>query len=178
MYSMKRRVCPVPRKWRAMLDDAVVVDAALDDRVDLHREARPSAAASIPSSTRVDGEVDVVHRAERRVVERVEADVDAVEPRVARAPRALRARSDAFVVSVEVEAVDRGEPLDERLELASQERLAAREADLLDAERDEHARDPLELLEREELLAVHEAVAAARTPTSACSRRSGSCSGR
>ena len=48
-----------------------------------------------------------------------------------------------------------------RLELLPEQRLAAREADLLDAERGERARDALELLEGEELLAVHEAVVVA-----------------
>ena len=81
---------------------------------------------------------------------RVEAGL-AERPRLLREQRRVRRQR-------EIEAVDRREPLDEALELAPQERLAAGQADLLDPERDERLRDPLELLEREQLLAVHEAV--------------------
>ena len=70
----------------------------------------------------------------------------------------MRARSDAFVVSVRSRPSIAVEALDERLELLAEQRLPAREADLLHAELREHPRHPLELLEREELLAVHEAV--------------------
>ena len=47
---------------------------------------------------------------------------------------------------------------DQELEIAAQERLAARDPQLLHAEVDEDARDPLDLLEREELAARQEAV--------------------
>ena len=53
----------------------------------------------------------------------------------------------------QVEAVDRGQPLDQPLEVAAQQRLAAGDPDLLDAELDEGAGEPLDLLERQQLLA-------------------------
>ena len=119
---------------------------------------RPTARGRVdPLEHARDREVDVVHRLERRVVERVEADVDAVEPgvpqrlRLAREERGVRRQRD-------VEPVDRREPLDEALELLPEQRLATGQPDLLDAERGEGPGDALELLEREELLAVHEAV--------------------
>ena len=68
--------------------------------------------------------------------------------------------SAPFVVSATSRLAERRQALDQHLEVAAQERLAARDPDLLDAVRDERAREPLDLLEAEELLAVHEAVAA------------------
>src|SRR6188472_37200 len=138
------------------VDDAGVVDAALDDRVDLHGKTDRRRRRD-PFEHTLDREVDVVHRAEGRVVERVEADVDPAETRVAEDAR-LPGEERRVRRQRDVEAVDRREPLDEPLELAPQERLAAGETDLLDAEGHERPRHPLEFLEREQLLAVHEAV--------------------
>ena len=149
----------MPRKWRGHVDDARVVDAALHDRVHLHRQADRRRGVDALEHAR-DREVDVVHRAEGRVVERVEAHVDAVEPRVAQRLRLPR-EERRVRRQRQVEAVDRREPLDEALELLAEQRLAAGEADLLDAERDERARDALELLEAQQLLAVHEPVVVA-----------------
>ena len=81
-----------------------------------------------------DGEVDVVHRAEGRVVERVEADRDAVEPRSRERARLARRAATPFVVSVELDPGIAREHRDQVLEVAAQQRLAAREAELLDAE--------------------------------------------
>ena len=81
-------------------------------------------------------------------------------PAAASASRLLR-QQGAVRRQRHVEAADRGEPLDQHLEVAAQERLAAGDPDLLDAVGDEGAREPLDLLEGEQLLAVHEAVAAA-----------------
>ena len=73
----------------------------------------------------------------------------------------MRARSDAFVVSV------RSSPsiaarCATRVSISLPEQgLAAREPDLLDPEADERAGDPLELLEGQELLPVHEPVVVA-----------------
>ena len=75
-----------------------------------------AAAASIPSSTRCDREVDVVQRAERRVVDRVEADRDAVEPGAASAS-AFCGSSGAVRRQRELEAGNRGEQLDEVLDV-------------------------------------------------------------
>jgi hypothetical protein len=135
----------------------------------------PAAAARrFPSSTAAR-EVDVVHRAEDLVVERVEADRDAPQPGVASAAPSARAATP-FVVSVRS---SRRSPRarDQALEVAADERLAAGDPDLLDAVGDERAREPLDLLEGEQL-ARRGSGSRARRPPSACSRRSGSCSGR
>ena len=127
------------------VDDACVVDASLDDGVHLHREPDGVGGLDPLEHTR-DGEVDVVHRLERRVVERVEAHVHAVEAGVTQRPSLLR-EERGVRRQREVEPVDRRELLDEALELLAQQRLTAGQPDLLDAERDECARNALELLE-------------------------------
>ena len=123
----------VPRE----LDDLVVVDAALDDGV--HLDAEPGGGGGgDPVEHPADREADVVHGAERLVVERVEADRDALQAGrderlgLLRQQRAVRRQGD-------VEAAERREALDQHLEIAAQERLAARDPDLLDAVRDERA---------------------------------------
>ena len=60
-----------------------------------------------------------------------------------------------------VEIAERDQAADEHLEVAAQERLTARDPDLLDSVGDEDARQALDLLEREQLLPVHEPVPAA-----------------
>ena len=114
------------------VDDACVVDPALDDRV--HLDGKPDRRCGSDSLQHaLDGEVDVVHRAERRVVERVEADVDTIEARRAK-HLGLAGEQRGVRRQGQVEALDLREPLDEHLELLAQERLAPGEADLLDAE--------------------------------------------
>ena len=73
---MKRTMCPVPRKWRAMSSIESSFSAALDDDVDLDRQPRRRSGVDAVEHAR-DREVHVVHRAEDLVVERVEADGDA-----------------------------------------------------------------------------------------------------
>ena len=103
-----------------------------------------------------DREVDVVHRAERRVVERVERHRHAIqagvgEPRGhARQQRAVRRQRDV------VDAGQRGEARDQLVDAAAHERLAAGDAQLLDAHAGERARQALDLLERQQLLAAQE----------------------
>ena len=83
------------------------------------------------------------------------------QPRVRERAR-LRGEQRAVRRQRHVEpVVDRREPRDQMLEVPAQQRLAARDAQLADALLDERPRDPLDLLEREQLLAVHEPVAAA-----------------
>ena len=161
MYSMKRTMWPVPRKWRAIGDDRVLVDAALDHHVDLdRREARGGRGVDALEHLR-HREVDVVHRAERRVVERVEAHGDALRGRrrAARAP--CCASSEPLVVSVRSTSATSREHRDQPLEVLAQQRLAAGQPDLLDAEADEHARDARDLLERQQLVVRQERVVAA-----------------
>ena len=70
-------------------EDVLVVDAALDDHVHLHRQAGGHGGVDALEHA-VDREVDVVQRAEGRVVERVEADGDALQARVCERLRLLR----------------------------------------------------------------------------------------
>ena len=60
--------------------DAVVVGTALHDGIHLHAEACRCSCVD-PVEHLLHGEVDVVQRPERRVVDRVQTDGHAVEPR-------------------------------------------------------------------------------------------------
>ena len=71
------------------LEDRALVGAALDDRVHLHGQAGFRGRVD-PGEHLRDREVDVVHRAEGLVVERVEADRDPAQPGVGEQLRLLR----------------------------------------------------------------------------------------
>ena len=157
---MKRTRVPGSAEAASDVEDRRLVQPALHDDVDLDRE--PGRGGRVdPGEHARDREVDVVHRAEDLVVERVEADRDPREPRVGerlrllREERRVRRQRDVEVVA------ERRQPGDQELEVAAQQRLAARDAQLLHAEVDEDARDPLDLLEGEELAARQEAVVVA-----------------
>ena len=138
-------------------DDLILVDAALDDRVHLHRQARRRGGVDAFEHA-LDREVDVVQGTERRVVERVEADGDAIEPGVR---ERLRLRREQRRVGrqrqFDLELCELG---DQALEVAADERLAARDPQLAGAERDERARDARDLFERQELAPVEETMVA------------------
>ena len=131
---------------------------SLDDDVDLDGQAG--------GRRRIDAiehaghrKVDVVHRAEDLVVERIEADRHARQAgggERLRLPRQERAVGRQRQVDVS----ERCQLLDEHRQIAPDERLAARDADLLDAAADEDARDALDLLERQQLVAAQELVVA------------------
>ncbi len=73
--------------------------------------------------------------------------------------RAFCASRAALVVSVTSRSSPRAASRrDQDLEIATQQRLSAGDPELLHAELHEHARDPLDLLEREELAARQEPV--------------------
>ncbi len=67
----------------------LLVQSALDDDVHLDRQSGGRGRVDSRENAR-DREVDVVHRAEHRVVERVEAHGDACEPGVGERLRLLR----------------------------------------------------------------------------------------
>ena len=137
MNSMKRRMWPLPRKWRAIVDDVLVVDAALDDHVDLHRRQAGGRGVVDSLEHLGDREADVVHRPEGRVVEGVEADGDALRPAALSAWARSRVSSEPFVViAMSSRPSMLGEHGDELLDVAAQQRLAAGEADLAHAVRD------------------------------------------
>ena len=108
-----------------------------------------------------DGEVDVVHRAEDLVVERVEADGDAPQARRRAAPAAFCASSEPFVVSV------RSRPsIAASISISrSRSRRTSGSPPVIrifsTPWRDERAREPLDLLERQQLAPVEEPVVAA-----------------
>jgi hypothetical protein len=104
-------------------------------------------------------EVDVVHRREDVVVQRVEADGHALQPRLAQRG-GLLGEQRPVRRQRQVEPVDRRELLDESLDVPADERLTPGDPDLLDAVVREGAREPRDLLEREKLASVEEAVVA------------------
>ena len=85
MYSIRRRTWPVPRKCSAMSRMLSSLSPRLTTMLTLTGPSPARAAASMPSSTCGDREADVVHRGEHVVVERVEADRDPVAARRRRA---------------------------------------------------------------------------------------------
>src|SRR5207245_4694925 len=95
-------------------------------------------------------EIDVVHALERRVVERVEAHRDALEACRREGP-GLLCEQRAIRREREVEVSEAPELLDETLEVTPDQRLAAGETNLADAEGDEYANETLELLEGQDL---------------------------
>ena len=79
MYSMKRSVTPVSRAQRAI----GTIEASLTpahDHVHLDRRETRLERGVDPVEHASDGEIDPVHRAEHRVVERVEADGHSSKP--------------------------------------------------------------------------------------------------
>src|SRR5688572_329386 len=130
--------------------DALLVQTALHDHVHLDRsESRRLGRVHALEHIR-DREVDVVHALEHRVVERVEAHGHALQTRdlerlcLGREKRSVGREG-------EVEIAHLREHLDETLDVATDERLATGETDLLHAEADEDADETLDLLERQDL---------------------------
>ena len=131
----------------------------------------------MPSSTLRDGKVDVGGVSKAGVVDGIEAHRHPVETRFGeflgmagqRAP--VRGHGDV------ADTVDRGYPLDELGDAVPEQRFTPGEADLLDAEPGEQRDEPLDLLEREDLISRAGTRGCGRTRHAACSRHSGSCSG-
>ena len=147
----------VPRaaEMAGHVDDARVVRAALHHHVDLDREELGLRGGVDRVEHARDREVDVVHPPEHLVVERVEADGDAAQARVAQRVRLRAGQQRAVRRQGEVgETADAREHLHEALEVAADQRLAAGQADLADCHR-RHQRDqPLDLLEAQDLVAL------------------------
>ena len=140
MYSMKRSDVAACRGSAARAATiCVVVHAALDDRVDLDRQARRRRAASIPSSTRATGKSTSFIA--RNVASSSESRLTVTRCRPASASAcAFCGSSDAVRRQRQVDA-ELGEHRDQPLEVAAHQRLAAGQAELLDAERDEDPRE-------------------------------------
>ena len=138
------------------VDGGVVVDAALDHGVDLDR-AQPGRGGRVDAvEDGRNGDFDVVHVAEDRVVERVEGDRDAVEAGVRQRLRELR-QQRAVGGQRDVD-VRRGlaELGDERRQVGAQRRLAAGQPQLAHAEAGDESAEACDLLERQDLVAGQE----------------------
>ena len=123
----------MPRKWRASSTIWCSLTPRLTTQFTL--TGIPTAcAASIPSSTRETGKSTSFIARKIVVVERVEADGDALEAGVLERLRLLRQRRGVG----RQRQVDRQrrEHLDQALDADAQERLAAGEAELRDADVD------------------------------------------
>src|SRR3954467_9720790 len=126
MYSMKRTTWPLPRKRRAIGTTRVLVDAALDDHVDLDRPEPRRGGGLDPRQHALDREADVVDGGEHLVVEAVEADRDPAQPGAPERPRLARQRRAVGGHRQVPESGDPREHLDEPLHLAAHQRLPPR----------------------------------------------------
>ena len=123
------------------VDEAVVVYAALDDAVDLDRTEAGFFRRGDPVEHAVDAEALAVHLVEDVGVEAVEGDGHAVEAgdgqvlRPAAKEAAVGGHRD-IEIGARVSA-DLAELADQVLDAVAEERLAARDPELLDSEADE-----------------------------------------
>ena len=158
MNSMKRTIWPVPRNRRARSAIWWSFAPRCTTQLILIGESPGRLRCGDPLEHARGAEVAAAHAPEHLFVVAVEAHRDPAQPG-ARERLGLLREQIAVGREREIEqAGDRGESLDQARQLVAQQRLAARDADLLDAERNEQARQPLDLLEREQLGPRHEAV--------------------
>ena len=138
---------------------------------------RPAAAAaSMPSITLATGKS--ASFIARNVASSSESRLTVTRSRPAFfSAAACLARSEPLVVKV-TSAESSASSATRRSQVAAHQRLAAGEAQLVHAQADEDARQARDLLEAQDRLVRQEAVVRRRTPRAACSRCSGSCSGR
>ncbi len=151
MYSMKRTSAPSGRPYSMRSTQLVVVHALDDDAVDLER-AEDAVRGLHPCLHPVEL-VEACQRDESITAKRVEAHRDAPQAR----------RGEAVDLILEQDAVggerEIGEPrlagnhADQRREIAPQQRLAAGEPHLVDAQREEHVDQPCDLFEVQDVLA-------------------------
>src|SRR5437773_3156573 len=161
MYSMKRTMWPVPRKWRAIGTTLSSLTPRLTTMLILIGPSPAAAAASIPASTRSTGKPTSLTTAKHLVVEAVEADRDPAQPGVPERPRLARQRRAVGGHRQVPKPGDPREHLDKPLHLAAHERLAAGQADLRHPMvADEDPRQPLDLLKPQKLGALEELVVA------------------
>jgi hypothetical protein len=136
MYSMKRQRVAALAEVAGHVEKAGVVQAALDDGVHLHRQARGGRALD-PVEHRWTGKSTSFIA--RNVASSSESRLTVTRSRPA--SRALRLRGEERGVRRQRQlGAERREQRDQALDVLADERLAAREAQLLDAERDDAAR--------------------------------------
>ena len=158
MYSMKRSVWPVPRKCSASATSSPSLTPRLTTQFTF-TGSPAAAAASMPSSTRPAGKSTSFSA--WNVASSSESRLTVIRPQARLRERLGLGGQQRAVRGQGQVGAERREQLDQPLEVAAHERLAAGDAELLDAERHERLRDPRDLLEAEQLLAVEEAVGAA-----------------
>ena len=160
MYSMKRTMCPLPLKCRAM----GTIESSLTPRFTtmlILSGARPAAAAArCPASTSATGKSTSFMR--RNVASSSESRLTVTRLRPAsRRLCAFFASSEPFVVSVRSRSREARQHLDQLFEIAAQQRLAAGQPDLAHAQVDEDPGDARDFLERQQLGVGQECVVAA-----------------
>src|SRR6185437_12550953 len=140
MNSMNRTMRPLPRKWRAISTTWWSFTPRFTTMFTLTGASPAASAASMPSRTRATGKSTSFIA--RKVSSSSESRLTVTRLRPASLSAwALRGS---------------GEQLDQALEIAAHERLAAGDADLLDPVPDEHARESFDLLERQQLAPLEE----------------------
>jgi hypothetical protein len=151
---------PAAAKVLRHRDDLGVVDAALDDHIDLDRREAGRLGGVDALEHAGNRETDVVHAAEDRIVERIEAHGDALQAGGLECLRALR-QQGAVGRQRGFDARNRRQQRDQLLGIPAQQRFAAGEPDLLNAVRCEEAHQPGDFLERQQFVARQEWVVAA-----------------
>ena len=140
------------------VENRVLVQAAADDGVELHRSEPGSLRRRDPVEDAPHRHLRVIHAHERGVVERVERNRHAVQ---AGSGERIRLSGEERRIGGEREVLDArhgGEHRDQPVQLASHERLAAGEAHLRHPVGDERRRQPRDLLEGQDLRARQEGV--------------------
>ena len=134
--------------------DLGVVGAALDDHVDLDRP-EPGGAGGLDAGEHVGHrEIDVVHAAEHRVVQAVEAHGHALQPggleRGGLAHQQRAVGGERQVERLPVGRAQGGKLADERLDVLAQQRLAAGQPDLAHPVRREQSGQAGDFLEAQQ----------------------------
>ena len=107
------------------LDQAVVVDAPLDDRVQLDRPQPGLLGGGDALQYPRQGHAPVVHRPEHTVVQRVEADRHARQARLAQRPRLAGQQRPVGGQRQIADPLDGGDHGDQPLQVAAHQRLPA-----------------------------------------------------
>ena len=158
MNSMKRTIAPVPRKRRASSTSVWSFTPRCTTQLSFSGASPARCAAAIPASTRSTGKSRPFMR--RNTASSSESRLTVTRRRPASASGCgLLLEQVAVRGEREVRRAGQGgEARDQAGELRAEQRLAAGQAQLAHAQAREDAREPLDLLERQDLLAGQERV--------------------
>ena len=137
------------------VDDALIIGAALHHHVDLDRLQSYPIGFLDALEHFAHRKVDVVHRPEYGVVERIQADCDALQSRVLQCLRFLF-QQGGVGGQCQIKARFPGEHFNEPFQLPSHQRFASRDADLLDSMAGEHLHQAVDFVEAQQLGAFQE----------------------